>query len=139
MPGVNSQPCLKIFEKRFYSKQFESENFVHFSWKVIKQRIPTVTPNNYYTFSLVLSVKRSPRVLYILFLTQMLNFYQIMEEQDSSITMRPPQWADIRLCWQEVAKIKIFFTDQIYIMKCFLKKLNDLSRVSIAGAGLCWQ
>ena len=56
MPGVNSQPCLKIFEKRFYSKHCQSENFVHFSWKVIKQRIPTVRPNNYYLFSLPFAV-----------------------------------------------------------------------------------
>ena len=60
-----------------------------------------------------------------------------MEEQDSSITMRPPQWAAIRLVDRKLRKIKMFFTNQIYIMKYFLKKLNDLSRVSIAGAGLC--
>ena len=139
MPGVNSTLFENIWEK-ILQQTLPVWKLCPLFVKSNKTKNPncrTVTPNNYYTFSLAVPGKRSPG-LYFSFFTEMLNFYQIMEEQDSSITMRPPQWADIRLCWQEVAKRSKYFLPN-NIMKYFLKKLNDLSRVSIAGAGLCWQ
>ena len=137
MPGVNSTLFENIWEK-ILQQTFPVWKLCPLFVKSNKTKNPncrTVTPNNYYTFSP--SFLKKDFIFYIFYWNAELfsdngRAGQFHHYETSS--MGRHQVVLTGGCQDQ----NIFYRPN-NIMKYFLKKLNDLSRVSIAGAWLCWQ